>query len=169
MFHVNSQKRLKIHKSLWWNRSDGLNLKFSNFELGEASWNIRRAFRISERHIRNLFRISKRTFPISGTCQGVFVCYKYEMFRFLKSMFRISHFRISFRISEKLFGFVMTLHLRWYLNTIKKEHPFISFYDNPSNDRSYLQHFLYLNYKIAIQNRNCTTNTNTIDIITEYK
>ena len=76
--------------------------------LGQASQHIRKAFRISERHIRQLFRISARTFL--GLRASVYI----NFIRY-KKMFWISKFNVaditfwmSFRISKKLFGFVMT-------------------------------------------------------------
>ena len=58
--------------------------------LGEASVQIRNTFRISEIHIRKLFRISRRTFSGLGAILNSYdirIC-----FGFLKSMFRISRF-----------------------------------------------------------------------------
>ncbi len=41
----------------------------------------------------------------------MFVCYKYEMFRISQDNVSDIKFRISFRLSEKRIGFVMTIRL----------------------------------------------------------
>ncbi len=47
---------------------------------------------------------------------NMFVCYKYEMFRISQVNVSDITFRISFRISEKFFGFVTTLRLNIHCN-----------------------------------------------------